>query len=80
MSHPDLTLDVRGLPAPEPMHECLEKLWQLEPGQRLQMYIDREPHPLFSILTARGYSYQCTPEHQSFLVTIWSDSQHATRA
>ena len=44
MAPPDLTLDVRSLPAPEPLEHCLEALADLAPGQRLHMLIDREPY------------------------------------
>ncbi len=50
MSHPDITLDVRGLPPPEPLEHCLEALADLLPGQRLCMLIDREPYPLYLLL------------------------------
>lgn len=67
----DIDLDVRGLPAPEPLEHCLEALADLAAGQRLKMQIDREPYPLYSILERDGFQYSCTFEDTHYLVTIW---------
>ncbi|MBV2181575.1 MAG: DUF2249 domain-containing protein [Castellaniella sp.] len=73
MSHPDITLDVRGLPPPEPLEHCLEALADLLPGQRLCMLIDREPYPLYPMLDRDGFQHECTFEETYFQVTIWID-------
>lgn len=80
MIHPDFALDVRYLPCPEPLEECLTHARALEPQQRLEVRIGREPLPLFDILEREGYAWQCTPEDDHFLVSIWIRSDHATRA
>ncbi|MFA7436944.1 DUF2249 domain-containing protein [Castellaniella sp.] len=71
MTAPDLTLDVRGLPAPQPLEQCLEALTGLHRGQQLHMLIDREPWPLFTMLERDGYEYCCTFEDTHFQVSIW---------
>lgn len=53
-----LELDVQNLPPPEPLERVLEALAGLAPGQRLRLLIDREPHPLYDILDARGFVYR----------------------
>ncbi|HEX7387824.1 MAG TPA: DUF2249 domain-containing protein [Castellaniella sp.] len=68
---PDLTLDVRGLPAPEPLEQCLDALADLPAGQRLQLWVDREPFPLYVILAREGFEHACTFEGPHYRVTIW---------
>ncbi|MGB3277059.1 MAG: DUF2249 domain-containing protein [Castellaniella sp.] len=75
MASPDLTLDVRSLPAPEPLEHCLEALADLAPGQRLHMLIDREPYPLYAMLDRDGFQHCCTFEDTHFQVTIWYDAK-----
>lgn len=53
------TLDVRGLPAPEPLEQCLDALAELDPGQWLRLLIDREPFPLYGILDREGHGHTC---------------------
>ncbi|CDM24024.1 DUF2249 domain-containing protein [Castellaniella defragrans] len=72
---PDLTLDVRSMPPPEPLEHCLEALADLAPGQRLHMLIDREPYPLYTILDRDGFQHCCTFEDTHFQVTIWYDAK-----
>lgn len=71
MTSPDLTLDVRGLSAPEPLEQCLEALAGLARGQQLHMLIDREPWPLYAMLERDGFEYCCTFEDTHFQVSIW---------
>lgn len=73
MAMPDITLDVRGLPPPEPLEHCLEALADLVPGQRLNMLIDREPYPLYATLDRDGFQHACTFEDTHFQVSIWID-------
>lgn len=70
MSEPDRILDVRGLPAPEPLEQCLDALATLQAGQRLHLLIDREPHPLYAILDRMGFTHRCVPEPPHYRVTI----------
>ncbi|CAM5219045.1 hypothetical protein CDEF62S_01269 [Castellaniella defragrans] len=73
MTSADPTLDVRGLPAPEPLERCLDALADLRPGQRLQLLIDREPHPLYAILARGGFRHACAFDDPHYRVTIWRD-------
>lgn len=66
-------LDVRGLPAPEPLELCLQALDELGPTQRLQLLIDREPHPLYTMLARAGFQHSCAFESPHYRVTIWRD-------
>lgn len=67
----ELFLDLRGLFPPEPMERVLDALASLQPGQRVRLLIEREPHPLFRILERNGYRYRCTePEAGLFQVVI----------
>lgn len=52
------TLDVRGLPPPEPMEHILDALVDLSLGDTLCVHIHREPIPLYEILLRQGYKYQ----------------------
>lgn len=71
MNEPKLCLDVRGLPAPEPLEHCLDALADLKPGQQLEMQIDREPFPLYAILERDGFAHACDFRQDHYLVTIW---------
>lgn len=65
-------LDVRGLEPPEPLAMVLDALDLLAPGAHLCVLLEREPFPLYRILSNNGYEY-CTstlPDFQ-YEVTIW---------
>ncbi|MBF0214590.1 MAG: DUF2249 domain-containing protein [Magnetococcales bacterium] len=47
-------LDVRDLPAPEPMIRILEHVALLHPGETLQVHHNRIPHLLYPRLQERG--------------------------
>lgn len=47
-------LDVRLLPAPEPMIRILEAVTMLAPGETLQVIHNRIPHLLYPRLKERG--------------------------
>ena len=51
---PLLELDLRGLPAPEPMMRALAAADALRPGQVLQVLTPLLPTPLLDVLCARG--------------------------
>lgn len=76
MNTPDINLDVRGMSPPEPLEHCLEALFNLAPGQRLCMQIDREPHPLYQMLDRDGYQRETTFQETHYLVTIWRDASN----
>jgi len=50
-----LRLDLRYLPAPEPMHRILEALESLPEGRSLLARTPCRPQPLLDLLDARGY-------------------------
>ncbi|MBF0181024.1 MAG: DUF2249 domain-containing protein [Magnetococcales bacterium] len=52
--HQNRELDVRHLPAPEPMLRILQAVTTLPPGAVLRVTIGRVPHPLFPRLRERG--------------------------
>ncbi|WP_426345443.1 DUF2249 domain-containing protein [Alcaligenes sp. HNGD-HTN06] len=70
MTHTEITLDTRGLPAPEPLEHCLEVLAELAPTQTLFMWLDREPFPLYDILRRAGFRYQGTQTENGFQLII----------
>ncbi|MES2148463.1 MAG: DUF2249 domain-containing protein [Pseudomonadota bacterium] len=70
-------LDVCGLEPPEPMVQVLEALDKLSHGQSLCMLIDREPRPLYHILTENGFVFHTTLRHdQKYEVRIWYPATH----
>lgn len=54
-------LDLRGLPAPEPMLRALAVADALRPGQRVQVLTPLLPTPLLDVLMARGLQATATP-------------------
>lgn len=72
------TIDVRGLEPPEPLERVLDALSTLEAGERLQVLIGREPHPLYAILQRNGYRHhtECRAP-DLYEVQIWQ-AQPAT--
>lgn len=65
-------LDVGGLQAPEPMVRILEALDTLGPDERLRVLIDRDPLPLYPVLTRYGFSHRTTPQADlRYEVLIW---------
>lgn len=68
----EIFLNVCNLQPPEPMEQVLEKLSLLQPNQRLRMLIDREPRPLYRILSNNGFSYrtEAKPDYL-YEILIW---------
>lgn len=69
-----IAINVCGLQPPEPLERVLDALDQLQPGQRLIVTIDREPHPLFRLLRQNNYAYtsQLKPDYL-YEICIWQD-------
>lgn len=67
-------LDLRALPAPEPMERVLDALDVLPDGARLRVLLAREPHPLYAILARAGYRWQSDWQDDGCLVTIARDA------
>lgn len=53
-----LRMDLRHLPAPEPMQRILDELRWLRQGRRLVALTPYRPGPLLEILDAWGYVYR----------------------
>lgn len=51
-------LDLRGLPAPEPLLRALDAVDTLSPGQGLTLLTPLLPRPLLAELDARGLRWQ----------------------
>jgi len=51
-------LDARFLPPPEPFVQAMEMLSALAPGERMQLLLYREPHPLYRVLEQNGHRWQ----------------------
>ena len=68
----EITLDVRGMEAPEPLERVLETIDDFAGDDRLRLIIDCRPMPLFRILERNGYGYREAPGVASnFEITIW---------
>jgi hypothetical protein len=68
----EITLDVRGMEAPEPLERVLLTIDDFGPDDRLQLIIDCRPMPLFRILERNGYGYREAPGKTSnYEITIW---------
>ena len=63
-------LDLRALPAPEPMERVLAALDDLHDNAQLRVLLAREPHPLYGILARTGYRWRSDWQDEGCLVTI----------
>lgn len=63
-------LDLRALPAPEPMERVLDALDHLPDGGTLRVMLTREPHPLYGILARTGWRWTSEWRDDGCLVTI----------
>jgi uncharacterized protein (DUF2249 family) len=55
-----VTLDVRGLPPPQPLVRALERAESLGPGERLELIHDRRPMLLYPHLEALDLAHETT--------------------
>ena len=68
----EITLDVRGMEAPEPLEKVLETIDDFVPGDTLRLVIDCRPMPLYRILERNGYGCREAPGTDSnYVITIW---------
>ena len=67
-------LDLRALPAPEPLERVLAALDTLPDGAQLRILLAREPHPLYGFLARTGYRWQSGWQDDGCLVTIVRDA------
>lgn len=64
-------LDLRGLPAPEPMERVLDALDALPAGAALRVLLPHEPYPLYRLLARDGWIHEAAwPAPDACLVTI----------
>lgn len=67
----EMTLDVRGLPAPEPMFKALDAVDALQEGEVLRLVIHREPHMLFPELTEKRIPWQIIAHgHPDWIIQV----------
>ena len=74
--HNDLppTLDLRDLPAPEPLVRALAAIDALAPGGALRVLTPMHPHPLLELLRSRRLAYSTTAcEGGGCAVTVWDE-------
>lgn len=75
----DISLDLRGLEPPEPLVRVLTALSTLAPGQKLMIFIPREPVPLYRILARNGYGYSTVLRDDGvFEIAIWEREKGGT--
>lgn len=68
-------LDNRGLIPPEPMVRILAAIAKLDAEDELCALMDREPFPLYSELTRRGFTWEFTEEDGEQRLIIRRDAQ-----
>jgi hypothetical protein len=74
-------LDVRELPAPEPLERVIAALENLGAGEVLMVLLRREPWPLFPILADAGFDYLMRMGAEAaFEVLIWRRGDGEARA
>lgn len=54
-------IDVRGLPAPQPLVAILRRVHTLEPGQSLVVHHERDPLLLYAELAESGWDAERIP-------------------
>jgi tRNA 2-thiouridine synthesizing protein A len=65
-------VDARSLEPPEPMERVMEALSRMKPGEKVQLLLYREPHPLYGILRRNHYAHQATRRDDgTFEILIW---------
>lgn len=57
LSTHEILIDARGQEPPEPMERVMQTLGLLRPGQSIRLLLQREPFPLYPLLSARGYQH-----------------------
>jgi len=68
----DHIIDARDMEPPEPFVATMDALDAMDPGHKLLLIINREPHPLYRALLKQGYAYQTeiTADY-TFEILIW---------
>lgn len=67
-------LDLRDLPAPEPLVRALAAIDALPPGGVLRVLTPMQPQPLLDLLRSRRIGYSTMPcEDGGCAVTVWNE-------
>lgn len=74
-----LRLDLRDLPAPEPMERILDCLGTLQRGERLVALTPRPPLPLLPLLDEAGFVYHvyAAATGSACIAICHADDRHA---
>jgi tRNA 2-thiouridine synthesizing protein A len=65
-------IDARLMPPPEPFERTMEALDALPDGEILQLWLYRDPHPLYRALDLSGYRHQTTVRDDgTHVIAIW---------
>lgn len=68
----ETTLALCGLEPPEPMERVVAALRTLAVDRYVRMVIDREPFPLYSLLSRHGFDFEANgPVDGRFEIHIW---------
>lgn len=68
----DKIVDARYLEPPEPFVRTMDMLDTLADGEKMQLLLFREPHPLYRVLAQNGYRHESNLEADgTFVITIW---------
>jgi hypothetical protein len=68
-------LNLTGLAPPEPLERVLDALTDLSSDQRLRVRLDREPTPLYPMLSGMGYRWRAlTVAQGGFELLIWPET------
>ena len=67
-------VDVRDLPAPEPLNKVLEVIDASLPDDVVCMIHRQNPRLLFDILKQRGLCFKVAEANDQFSIYIWHDS------
>ena len=70
MTAPVVSLDLRDLAPPEPMHRILDALATLSPGERMEAWTPFHPVPLLAILQADGHAFTVEPVDDGYHLMI----------
>lgn len=68
------TLDLRELPAPEPLLRALVAVDAMVEGSMLRVLTPMRPEPLLELLRSRGFAYSIAAlDGGGCAVTLWSE-------
>lgn len=68
----EISIDVRDLPAPEPMEKIVNALGEVEIGTYIKMIHRQRPNMLFPILKQNGFDFLVKEDGEEILIFIFS--------